>query len=217
MQQDFRTLSPGAAYRLLAGLVVPRPIAWVSTQAADGTLNAAPYSFFNAMGANPPTVVFAPGNRGPDVAKDTAANIAENGQFVVNLVDEDQAKAMNVTAGDFPSEVSEFDVAGLETEPSVVIQPPRIAGALAALECLEHQTLMVGGNRLVIGIVQYAHLREGIFDPETFLINVEAYPIVGRMQSPDFYTRTRERFQMPRLPGEPALARQWMEQTKLFT
>ncbi|MGF1450321.1 MAG: flavin reductase family protein [Opitutales bacterium] len=216
MQQDLRTLSPGAAYRLLAGLVVPRPIAWVTTQAADGTLNAAPYSFFNVMGANPPTVVFAPGNRGPDVAKDTAANVAQTREFVVNLVDEAHAKAMNVTAGDFPSDVSEVEVAGLGTEPSVVVKPPRIQNALAALECIEHQTLLVGGNRLVIGIVQYAHVRDGVLDPESFLVKVEDYPIIGRMQSPDYYTRTHERFQMPRLPGEAEAARQWMEQTELF-
>ncbi|MGF1483653.1 MAG: flavin reductase family protein [Opitutales bacterium] len=216
MQQDLRTLSPGAAYRLMAGLIVPRPIAWVTTQSAEGLLNAAPYSFFNCMGANPPTVVFAPGNRTPDQAKDTAANIAATGEFVVNLVSEAQAKAMNVTAGDFPPEVSELEVAGLHTEPSEVVKPPRIQGALASLECTEHQTVLVGGNRIVIGVAVFAHLQEGVLDPETFLVDVEKYPVVGRMQSPDYYTRTRERFQMPRMPGDAETSRKWMDTTELF-
>lgn len=216
MQFDVEQLRPGAVYRLMAGLVVPRPIAWVSTRDAEGRVNLAPYSFFNVMGTSPPLVTFAPGNRAPGVAKDTPANIAATGDFVVNLVEETHAPAMNVSSGDFPFGVNEMEVAGLSAAPSDKVQAPRLAEAVASLECREHETLTIGANRLVIGVVVLVHVREGIVDPESFLVDPEHYRLVGRMQSPDYYTRTHELFRMPRPGGDPDEARAWLAQNTPF-
>jgi len=181
------------AYKLLSTLVTPRPIAWVTTVNEAGLINAAPYSFFNVFGTKPPIVAFAPGNRSSGKPKDTAANIASTGEFVVNLVDEAIAEAMHLTSASEPSEVNELDVAGLETLASEKVCPPRIADAPVSMECTAHETLVIGENRLVIGYVHVLHVRDGVLDPQTLNLNAEAYPIIGRMFGSG-YTKTRERF-----------------------
>lgn len=188
------------AYKLLGGLVTPRPIAWVTTQDVQGRVNAAPFSFFNVLGTNPPMVGFAPGDKAPGIPKDTARNLRETREFVVNLVDEATAEAMNLTSAELPAGESELDHAGLSALPSAMVKPPRIAQAPASLECREWATLEMGGNRLVIGLVLRLHVREGILDPRSLLVQPEAYHPVGRMQVPSGYCRTRDRFDMPR-PG----------------
>lgn len=188
------------AYKLLAGLVTPRPIAWVTTLDEQGGVNAAPFSFFNVFGARPPILGFAPGNKTPDVPKDTARNIRRSGEFVVNLVDESCAEAMNRTSAELEFGVSEIELAGLTTAPSVGVSPPRIAEAPVALECREWSTLEIGRNRLVIGLIDRVHTREGILDPETLLVNPDTFAPIGRMEVPSGYCRTRDRFQMQR-PG----------------
>src|SRR5580692_3648208 len=123
------------AYGILASLVTPRPIAWVTSLGPDGVVNAAPFSFFNLLGANPPILGFCPGDRDNGTPKDTARNIRSSLEFVVNLVDEHLAEAMNRTAASLPYGVSELMSAGLTTAPSSVVKPPRIAEAPASLEC----------------------------------------------------------------------------------
>jgi flavin reductase (DIM6/NTAB) family NADH-FMN oxidoreductase RutF len=113
--------------RVLTGVVVPRPIAFVSTISADGVLNLAPYSFFNAVAYDPPTIVFSSSRHAGDKRKDTLANIELTGEFVVNVVVDDIAEAMNRTAAEFPTRVSEFDVARLTSAPSDIVKPPRVA------------------------------------------------------------------------------------------
>ena len=186
------------AYKLLAGLVTPRPIAWVTTQDEQGRVNAAPFSFFNVLGTQPPIVGFAPGDREPGIPKDTARNIRQTGEFVVNLVDESLAEAMNRTATDLPAGESEVVYAGLTTVPSRVVAPPRIAEAPVALECTEWSTLEIGRNRLVIGVVRRIWTRDGVIDPVSFLVNGEAFRPIGRMQVPSGYCRTGDRFEMER-------------------
>lgn len=186
------------AYKLLAGVVTPRPIAWVTTQDEAGRVNAAPFSFFNLLGTDPPMLGFAPGDRGPGIPKDTARNIRRTREFVVNLVDEACAEAMNLTASEVPPEVSEIELAGLGTVPSRTVAPPRIAEAPVALECTEWATLEMGGNRLVVGVIHHLFVREGILDPQTLLVNPEAFFPIGRMEVSAGYCRTRDRFQMPR-------------------
>ncbi|HEY0419918.1 MAG TPA: flavin reductase family protein, partial [Acetobacteraceae bacterium] len=124
---DFETLAAQDRYKLLVATVVPRPIAWVVTQDLAGRLNAAPFSFFNVFANDPPVLVIGIGGRRPGDAKDTGANIRETGQFVVNLVDQANAEAMNATAIDFPPDVDELRQAGLATLPSTKVAPPRIA------------------------------------------------------------------------------------------
>ncbi|MEM7601809.1 MAG: flavin reductase family protein, partial [Verrucomicrobiota bacterium] len=184
------------AYKLLAGLVTPRPIAWVTTQNENGIVNAAPFSFFNVFGTRPPMLGFAPGDKDPGIPKDTARNIRRTREFVVNLVDEASAEVMNQSSRELDHEVSETELLKLETTPSSSISPPRLTQAPVALECREWSTLEVGENRLVIGLIDRIHTRKGVIDPETLLVDPDAFSPIGRMEVPSGYCRTEDRFQM---------------------
>jgi flavin reductase (DIM6/NTAB) family NADH-FMN oxidoreductase RutF len=188
------------AYSILASLVTPRPIAWVTTLGRDGVVNAAPFSFFNVLGTEPPIVGICPGDRHDGTPKDTALNIRASHEFVVNLVDEAIAEAMNVTAGTFPFGTSEIVAAGLSIAPSTSIKAPRIAEVPASLECTEWGTLEIGANRLIIGLVKRVHVRDELLDGATLRIRSELFHVVGRMASPHWYCRTRDRFEMVRPP-----------------
>src|SRR6478735_248319 len=184
MELDLVGEHAGRAYTLLASLVTPRPIAWVTTLNPDGTVNAAPFSFFNVLGAEPPIVGFCPGDRDDGTPKDSARNIRFSHEFVVNLVDEALAEAMNLTAASLPYGVSELEHAGLTTAPSSLVKPPRIAEAPASLECQEWGTLQIGDNRLIIGLVLRVHVLDELIAPETLRIRSENFHAVGRMASP---------------------------------
>jgi flavin reductase (DIM6/NTAB) family NADH-FMN oxidoreductase RutF len=198
MELDLEGKYAKRAYPILASLVTPRPIAWVTTLGPDGVVNAAPFSFFNALGANPPIVGFCPGDRDDGTPKDTARNIRLSHEFVVNLVDEKTAAAMNLTAASLPYGVSELHSAGLTTAPSSVVKPPRIAEAPASLECTEWGTLQIGGNRLVIGLVKRIQIRDELFDVQTGRVRSDRFHVIGRMASPHWYCRTQDRFEMKR-------------------
>lgn len=198
MELDLEGIHKDRAYPILVSLVVPRPIAWVTTLGPDGVVNAAPFSFFNVLGANPPIVGFCPGDRDDGTPKDTARNVRLGHEFVVNLVDEDVAEAMNATAASLPYGESEPARAGLTALPSSVVRPPRIAEAPASLECTEWGTLQIGDNRLIIGLVKRVHVRDELFDPETARIRTERFKAIGRMSSPHWYCRTGDRFEMIR-------------------
>ena len=198
MEFDLQGEHAKSAYKLLASLVTPRPIAWITTQDADGNVNAAPFSFFNVFGTRPPIVAFAPGDKSPGVPKDTAKNIRSNQGFVVNLVDEAVAEAMNATAAELPFGQSEIAYAGLTLAPSATVAPPRIAESPVSMECTEHSTIEIGRDRIVLGIISRLHVRDGIIDPETLYLNPDSYFPIGRMQSPDSYCRTRDQFEMER-------------------
>src|SRR5579862_8299980 len=186
------------AYSLLACLVMPRPIALVTSLSPDGKINAAPFSFFNLLGANPPILGFAPGDRDNGTPKDTALNIRATHEFVVNLVDESIAEAMNKAAASLPHGENELAHAGLTAAPSSLVKPPRIAEAPASLECAEWGTLQIGKNRVVIGLIKRLHLRAELFDPEKKRIHTDKLFLIGRMAAPHWYCRTRDRFEMIR-------------------
>lgn len=186
------------AYIILSGLVTPRPIALTTTVDEAGRVNAAPFSFFNLLGDSPPILGLCPGDRAPGVPKDTARNIRLTQEFVVNLVDEAIAVPMNLCSASLPPGENELLHAGLTTLPSSVVKPPRIAEAPASLECRCHSILEIGDNRIVIGEVLRVHVRDGVFDPETWLINPGAYQPIGRMQARDWYCRTTEMFELKR-------------------
>jgi len=198
MELDLEGKYAKRAYAILSSLVTPRPIAWVTTLGPDGVVNAAPFSFFNVLGANPPILGFCPGDRDDGTPKDTARNIRVSHEFVVNLVDEKAGEAMNQTAASLPYGVSELQSAGLTTAPSSSVKPPRIAESPASLECVEWGTLQIGGNRLVIGLVKRVHVRDELFDPQTERIRSERFQVIGRMASPHWYCRTSDRFEMKR-------------------
>lgn len=196
---DLTTLDPSIGYKLLVSTITPRPIAWVVTQAADGVLNAAPYSFFNAFSPDPPIVGLGVGPRTAGTAKDTRANIEATGEFVVNLVDEATAPAMNVTAIDFPPEVNELTEAGLTTSPSTHVRPPRIAESPVAFECRLFQVVELGAYALVLGRVVAVHVRDAaVLDAGRAYIDTPALQLVGRMHGTGWYARTSDRFEMPR-------------------
>jgi flavin reductase (DIM6/NTAB) family NADH-FMN oxidoreductase RutF len=198
MELDLEGKHASRSYAVLASLVTPRPIAWVTTINAEGVINAAPFSFFNVFGARPPIVGVCPGDRTDGTPKDTARNIRLTHEFVVNLVDEDLAEPMNRTAASMPYGASELEAAGLSTHVSSIIRPPRIAESPASLECKEWGTLQIGDNRLIIGLVKRLHVRDGLIDPETLRIRSELFHAIGRMASPNWYCRTRDRFEMIR-------------------
>lgn len=186
------------AYMILAGLVTPRPIALTTTVDLEGRVNAAPFSFFNVLGASPPIVGICPGDRDPGIPKDTARNIRLTHEFVVNLVDEELAERMNLCAASLPPGEDELKHAGLTAVPSSVVKPPRIAEAPASLECRSHSIIEIGDNRLIIGEVLRVHVRDGILDPKTWLVDPAAYHPIARMQSPNWYARTRDMFELKR-------------------
>jgi flavin reductase (DIM6/NTAB) family NADH-FMN oxidoreductase RutF len=198
MELDLENQFADRAYQLLVSLVTPRPIALVTTLSPDGRVNAAPFSFFNVLGAQPPIVAFAPGDRDNGTPKDTALNIRARHEFVVNLVDEAIAEAMNQCAASLPYGENELVHAGLTAAPSSLVKPPRIAEAPASLECVEWGTLQIGNNRVVIGVVKRLHLREELFNAEKKRINTDKLFLIGRMASPHWYCRTRDRFEMVR-------------------
>lgn len=197
MELDLEGKYAERAYAILTALVIPRPIALVTTLGPDGVVNAAPFSFFNVLGAEPPIVAFAPGDRDDGTPKDTARNVRLNHEFVVNLVDETIAEAMNRCAASLPYGVSELQQAGLTTAASSSIRPPRIAEAPASLECTEWGTLQIGNNRVVIGIVKRVHVREDLFDLASSRVRVDQLTLIGRLNAHG-YCRIRDRFEMRR-------------------
>ena len=198
MELDLENQFADRAYQILASLVTPRPIAFVTTLSPQGKINAAPFSFFNLLGARPPIVAFAPGDRDDGTPKDTALNVRATHEFVVNLVDEAIAEAMNQCAASLPYGENEMERAGLHAMPSSLVKPPRIAESPASLECIEWGTLQIGDNRVVIGVGKRLHLRDELFDAEKKRVRSEKFQVIGRMASPHWYCRTRDRFEMIR-------------------
>ena len=201
---DFDALPPLDRYKLLTSTVTPRPIGWVVTLDRDGRRNAAPYSFFNALSGDPPLVGVSIGRRPAGGQKDTRANIEATGEFVVNLVSEAMAEAMNVTAIEFESGIDELAEARLETVPSTRIRTPRIAASPVAMECRLFQVVPLGeagANVLVIGRIVAMHVRDdAVLDAGRHHIDTPALKLIGRMHGGGWYARTSDRFEMPRIP-----------------
>jgi flavin reductase (DIM6/NTAB) family NADH-FMN oxidoreductase RutF len=198
---DFDTLSAQDRYKLLCATIAPRPIAWVVSQDRRGVLNAAPFSFFNVFANDPALVVIGIGGRAPGDAKDTGANIRETGEFVVNMVGEQNAEQMNVTAIDFPPDVNELAEAGLTTIPSLRVAPPRIAESPVAFECARHMTIEVASDRaLVVGKVLAMHVRDDcVLNPQRCHIDTPKLALIGRMHGAGGYTRTSDMFELKRI------------------
>ena len=193
----FPDLDPRDRYKLLCAVIVPRPIALVTSRNEAGTVNAAPFSFFNVFSEDPPLVVLGLQHTAAGAPKDTTRNIALTGQFVVNLVDEALADAMNVCAIDFPPDMSEIEAAGLDLLPGHEVSVPHIAQAPFALECRRTVSLAFGaGREILIGEVLRLHAREGLLDPERMRIADDDHP-VGRLFG-ESYARQRDRFDLRR-------------------
>ncbi len=195
---DPAAVEPADSYKLLIGLVVPRPIGWIGTRSPDGVRNLAPYSFFNAVAATPPTVLFAPLTQSGR-HKDSLRNAQATGEFTVNMVSFDLAAQMNLTSGRYPPDVDEFELAGLTPVPGTVVAAPLVGEAKANLECRVSQLVPVGrpplDTTLVIGEVVAFHVREDLV--EDGRVDQDGLDLIGRMGGPN-YTRTREVFGMHR-------------------
>jgi flavin reductase (DIM6/NTAB) family NADH-FMN oxidoreductase RutF len=204
---SFCDLAPLDRYKLLCGVVVPRPIALVTTLDENGKVNAAPFSFFNVFSEDPPLIVLGLQNKPDHSPKDTTRNIHRSGQFVVHMVDEALAATMNDCAIDFPSGSSEVEATGLKTLPSVDIAVPRLAAAPFALECRQHVALAFGpGRELLVGEVLRLHAREGLVDESRMYIDYDVYRPIGRLFG-NLYSTQRETFALPRESHAQWLAR----------
>ena len=184
-------------YKLLIGLVIPRPIGWVSTWNENGVANCAPFSFFNCISEEPPLCILSFNRRSDGAMKHTLKNIHRTGEYVVNLVDESTANAMHISSHEIPETESEFASAGLTPVPAAMVKHPRIGEAAASLECRIERSIVYGPEReLVIGEILLIHAREGIIDPATKRVSEENYRPIGRLFA-NRYCTTRQRFDLP--------------------
>lgn len=198
MEFDFATVAGADRYKLMASSITPRPIAWVTTVSGAGVRNAAPYSFFNMVSADPPLIVLGMIRRADGSHKDSAANILETGEFVVNLVSETDSAAMNFTCIDGPPEFDELAAASLPTLPSSAITPPRIASAPVSMECRLYQSIEAGRTTIVLGEVLRFHIDDAVVDKERLHVDAPAMQLVARMHGAGWYARSTDLFQMTR-------------------
>jgi flavin reductase (DIM6/NTAB) family NADH-FMN oxidoreductase RutF len=197
---DPETTAPRDVYRHMIACITPRPIAWVSTISARGITNLAPFSFFNGVGATPPTVVFSPVNRRDGSRKDTVLNVEATREFVVNIVSEPLAQKMNACSAEFPHETSEFERCGLTAIPSRRVRPPRVKESHVHLECVLWDIIRIGDGplaaNLVIGRIVLIEVNDAVLD-ERGEIDPSKLDTIGRMGG-SLYARTRDRFAMER-------------------
>lgn len=185
----------GSAYRLISSAVIPRPIAWISSESADGVDNLAPFSFNNVVSYDPPIMMVAPVGTGDDL-KDTARNIIDTGEYVHNLVTDDVAEQMNASSATIDSDESEFDHADLTAVESDVVDVPRVEEAHLSLEMKLHDHMEVGSSTMILGEVVYSHVDEEYLTAEG-KIDATDIDATGRLAG-GYYCRTRDRFHMER-------------------
>ena len=195
---DVESLRPSEFYQHMVRIIVPRPIAWVSTRSPIGVDNIAPFSYFTGVGSRPPTLLFCPANRRDGTPKDSMANIEATGEFVVNVVTDRVAEAMNTTAAEISSDESEFEMAGLETVEAELLQVSRVKESPAQFECRLRELIRVGDGpgsaNIVLGDILRMHLDPAILNSEGF-VDPEQLDAVGRMGGLT-YARTRDRFDL---------------------
>ncbi len=200
MQFDPQNIEQKSIYKLLTGIVIPRPIGWISSISEEGITNLAPFSYFNAVGDDPPHIMFSAGH-GQNANKDTLNNVLATKQFVVNMVTEELVEQMNSTAQKIPSHESEFDHAGLTPIPSLKIKPPRVKESPIAMECelVHHYTLensKFGGSTILVGRIVMFHIADNML-LDDFKINLEMYKPIARLAGSN-YSKLGELFAVKR-------------------
>jgi flavin reductase (DIM6/NTAB) family NADH-FMN oxidoreductase RutF len=200
MEFDFERLAPDDRYKILTSTIVPRPIAWITTVSKNGVRNVAPFSFFNAMSKTPPILAVGIQANADGGMKDSARNILDTGEFVVNLVTRSAAKAMTLTSIDAPSDVDETALADLDTLPSMKVLPPRLAASPVAFECKLHTPIEVAKSQLIVlGEIVQAHVADAfVLDADKHYIDTPALDLIGRLHGRGWYSRTKDSFQMER-------------------
>ncbi len=205
MEFDFEKLAADDRYKLLSSTIVPRPIAWVTTLSKNGVRNAAPFSFFNAMSSDPALLavgIMADG----DCMKDTARNILDTREFVVNLVPRVAAEAMNLTSIDAPPEIDELALAKLGTLPSLKVKPERIAISPVSFECRLHTPIELSNQLIAIGEVVQAHIADdAMLDPSRLYVDTPKLDLISRLHGRGLYGTAETAFEMPRPQSYEAL------------
>lgn len=208
MEFDFAVLSARDRYKLLVGSVVPRPIALISTRGLDGKPNIAPFSFFNAISDDPPAVAVGVNASANVFIKDTARNIRETGEFVVNLVNEELAPRMTLCGAEIAREHDEFCFAGLSEEPSRQVRAPRVAESPISLECKRLVNVEIGiGRNVVIGQVVHLAIRDDLIDAGKLHVRAEQAGLIARMHGLGWYARTTDLIDIPRVTDADVSAR----------
>lgn len=195
IEVDFESITAYQRYKLMASLIVPRPIALVTTLGPTGVVNAAPFSMFNMVGEDPPIVMLSINRVKDGRLKDTAANILRSGEFVVHMSDEPMAQKMHDCGEAFPADVSELSAVGLTPVPSLSVAPPRILEAPVAFECVLHEKLETESRYVFIGRIVRLAARTGLIDTKAWRVNLREYHPVARFGA-SFYTRTNDRFSL---------------------
>ncbi|WP_438482551.1 flavin reductase family protein [Oleiharenicola lentus] len=200
MVLDFAALPPRDAYAWMVNIITPRPIAWVSTISADGKTNLAPFSFFQGVCANPPTLLFTGANDRHGQKKNTIVNIEQTGEFVVNVVPHALREPMNASSATLPYGESEFDAFSIAQTPSQLVRPPRVTASPISLECKLDRIVLVGDGPLagnvVFGRILLVHINESVLNAQG-KIDAAKLDTIGRMGG-DSYARTTERFEIER-------------------
>lgn len=197
---DLGSMHQADIYKLLASVILPRPIAWIVSKDDHGAVNAAPYSFFNILGSDPPVIAVSFAKAPDRDMKDSLHNIQRDREFVVNLVPEELAEAMNTTATNAPRGLSETNLAGLELLPGRIVNVPRIAGSPVALECQFLETINLGGtSTILLARIVYVHVRTSAFeDVDRLHIDPSRMRLIGRMHGGGGYCTTRDLFTIER-------------------
>jgi flavin reductase (DIM6/NTAB) family NADH-FMN oxidoreductase RutF len=203
MNFTLANLTTNERYKLLIGTIVPRPIAWISSLNANGSVNLAPFSAFNYMGSDPALIAVSPAE-----GKQTLDNIRREKEFVVNIVNVALLEAMNLTATDFPVGTSELEIAALTAVPSLHIKAPRVASSPAQMECKLHSILEIGKNRIVIAEVLELHVADALIDTTKMYIDSSGLDALGRMGGAGGYSTTRDALTLGRIPYDLWLAQQ---------
>jgi flavin reductase (DIM6/NTAB) family NADH-FMN oxidoreductase RutF len=190
MRIEMNEIEGHQRYKLMSAAIVPRPIAWVSSLSSSGIGNVAPYSFFNMMGSSPPLIVLGTMRQPDGRLKDTAQNILDTSEFVVNLVSEESIQAMNLTCADAPPEVDEAHLANLKVTNSEHVRPPRIETAPVSFECRLWQNIDAPPETMIlIGEVVAMHIDDRFIDPATLRLDPVKMGLIGRIHGPGAYTR----------------------------
>jgi flavin reductase (DIM6/NTAB) family NADH-FMN oxidoreductase RutF len=200
---DFAAIDDYARYKLMASLIVPRPIAFVTTVDPGGVVNAAPFSMFCMLGEEPPLLLISL-NRSGEARRDTARNIDASGEFVVHMVDEELAEAADRCSDSLPHGISELDAVGLRTRASVAVAPPTITTASVAFECVLHEKIDTTSREIFIGRIVSLHTRDDLVDTDAWRVRLADYAPVARFGA-SFYTTTRDRFTLRGAPVSTAV------------
>lgn len=199
MEIDYRNLTSAQRYKLLVSCLVPRPIALISSVNLAGQANIAPFSFFNAISDDPPAVAIGVNSNVVGRTKDTAQNIRETGEFVVNLVDEPLSAKMNLCGIDFPPDVDEFEAVGLTPAIGKQVRAPRIIEAPISFECVRIVNVEIGiGRNVIVGEVVHLHVRDDLIDADKLHIHADKAGLIARMHGSGWYARTTDLFNIPR-------------------